>query len=55
MLRRLVPPLLYVDHVERRVVDLFNTACEQYLEGIVAKLANRPVMSPNRPPATSRM
>ena len=41
ILKRLVrPPLLYVDHIEGRGVDLFKAACEQDLEGIVAKLAN---------------
>jgi bifunctional non-homologous end joining protein LigD len=34
------PPILYVDHIESRGVDLFNAACERDLEGIVAKLAN---------------
>jgi bifunctional non-homologous end joining protein LigD len=33
------PPLLYVGHVEARGVDLFQAACAQDLEGIVAKLA----------------
>jgi len=41
LLKRLVkPPLLYVNHVEHAGVVLFNVACEQNLEGIVAKLAN---------------
>ena len=41
MLGSLVPPpLLFVDHIEARGVDLFNAACGQDLEGIVAKLAN---------------
>ena len=40
-LRQLVrPPLLFVDHIEARGVDLFKAACEQDLEGIVAKFAN---------------
>ena len=34
------PPLLFVDHVESRGVDLFRAACDRDLEGIVAKLAN---------------
>ena len=34
------PPLLYVDHIEARGVDLFKSACRLDLEGIVAKLAN---------------
>jgi ATP-dependent DNA ligase len=41
MLRKLArPPILYVDHIECGGVDLFNTACRQHLEGIVAKLAD---------------
>jgi bifunctional non-homologous end joining protein LigD len=41
ILKRLVrPPLLYVDHMHRRGVDLFNAACGEDLEGVVAKLAN---------------
>src|SRR5579859_6116215 len=41
MLKRVIrPPLLCVDHIEGRGLDLFNAACEQDLEGIVAKLAN---------------
>lgn len=41
ILQKLVrPPLLYVDHVAARGVDLFNAASEQDLEGIVAKLSN---------------
>jgi len=40
LLRDLVqPPMLYVDHVEARGVDLFHSACAMDLEGIVAKLA----------------
>jgi len=33
------PPVLYVDHIPRRGVDLFRAVCDQDLEGIVAKLA----------------
>ena len=41
LLRKLTRwPLLYVDHVAHSGVDLFNAACKQDLEGIVAKLAN---------------
>src|SRR5690348_12861421 len=44
MLRELLPPqpcpVLYVDHIGGRGVDLYRAACEQDLEGIVAKLAN---------------
>ena len=43
LLRRFIPPqpapVLYVDHVAGRGVDLFRAVCEQDLEGIVAKLA----------------
>ena len=40
MLRRLVKsPLLYVNHIAGRGVDLFKVAREQALEGIVAELA----------------
>ena len=40
LLRRLVrPPVLYSDHFEARGVDLFKAACDNDLEGIVAKLA----------------
>ena len=43
-LRRLVAPhcrwLLYLSHVEGAGVDLFRLACEQDLEGIVAKPAH---------------
>ena len=41
LLKRLVrPPLLYVDHVAGRGMDLFQAACASDLEGVVAKLAN---------------
>jgi bifunctional non-homologous end joining protein LigD len=44
LLREIVPPqpspLLYLDHVASYGVDLFRAACEQDLEGIVAKLAS---------------
>jgi len=30
-------PLLYVDHIDGRGVDLFREVCRQDLEGIVAK------------------
>jgi bifunctional non-homologous end joining protein LigD len=41
MLWKLVrPPVLYVDHVVARGVDLFRAVCEQDLEGIVAKLSS---------------
>jgi bifunctional non-homologous end joining protein LigD len=41
LLRGLVrPPLLYVDHVEAVGIALFHAACEQDLEGVVAKLAS---------------
>ena len=33
-------PILYVDHIECCGVDLFEAACSQDLEGIVAKLAS---------------
>jgi bifunctional non-homologous end joining protein LigD len=40
-LRKLIPnrvsPLLYVDHIEERGEDLFQLACREDLEGIVAK------------------
>jgi bifunctional non-homologous end joining protein LigD len=40
-LRKLIPknasPLLYVDHIEKRGEDLFQLACREDLEGIVAK------------------
>ena len=40
MLKRLIrPPVLYVDHIEGRGVDLFEATCGGDLEGIVAKLA----------------
>jgi ATP-dependent DNA ligase len=39
--RKLIPkkasPLLYMDHIEERGVDLFRLACRKDLEGIVAK------------------
>src|SRR5215831_11448172 len=39
-LKRLIrPPVLYVDHIERRGMDLFEATCGRDLEGIVAKLA----------------
>ena len=31
--------LLYLDHIERRGCDLFRTACDRDIEGIVAKWA----------------
>jgi|SRR6516225_1929059 ATP-dependent DNA ligase len=34
------PPILYVDHIESSGLDLFEAACSQDLEGIVAKLAS---------------
>jgi bifunctional non-homologous end joining protein LigD len=44
LLRRIVPrdlsPVLYVDHVEGRGVDLFQAVCEADMEGIVAKRAS---------------
>ena len=44
MLRSLVPagacPVLYVDHLAERGVDLFQAVCEQDMEGIVAKRAD---------------
>ena len=33
-------PVLYADHIEARGLDLFEAACSQDLEGIVAKLAS---------------
>ena len=40
LLKRLVrEPLLYVDHVAGRGVELFDEACSHDLEGVVAKLA----------------
>src|ERR1700738_1129879 len=33
-------PLLYVDHIDQRGEDLFELACREDLEGIVAKLRN---------------
>jgi bifunctional non-homologous end joining protein LigD len=40
MLKRLIrPPVLYVDHIEGRGVDLFEATCGRDMEGIVAKLA----------------
>jgi len=48
ILRQLVrEPILYVDHLEGRGVDLFAAACDQDLEGIVAKLANG-IYAPDR-------
>jgi len=45
-LRALVPPrgerLLYCDHIERQGEELFRLACENDLEGIVAKPKNSP-------------
>jgi bifunctional non-homologous end joining protein LigD len=42
-LRRLIPPqpspALFVDHVAGSGIDLFEAACANDLEGIVAKLA----------------
>jgi ATP-dependent DNA ligase len=39
-LQRLIrPAVLYVDHIQRRGVDLFAATCGRDLEGIVAKLA----------------
>jgi bifunctional non-homologous end joining protein LigD len=44
LLRRIVPPqpspVLYVNHIAGRGVDLFRAVCEQDEEGIVAKLAS---------------
>src|SRR5262249_9024908 len=46
ILRRLMPRidsgLLYVDHLAARGCDLFRTACERDLEGIVAKWSRGP-------------
>jgi bifunctional non-homologous end joining protein LigD len=40
MLKRLIRrPVLYVDHFEACGIDLFKAACDNDLEGIVAKLA----------------
>jgi bifunctional non-homologous end joining protein LigD len=40
LLRELVrPPVLYADHIEARGMDLFKAACDNDLEGVVAKLA----------------
>src|SRR5262249_17985691 len=40
LLRGLVsPPVLYVDNFEARGMDLFQAACGNDLEGVVAKLA----------------
>jgi bifunctional non-homologous end joining protein LigD len=45
-LRELIPnrlsPLLYVDHIEERGEDLFQLACREDLEGIVAKRKDGP-------------
>jgi bifunctional non-homologous end joining protein LigD len=39
-LKRLIrPPVLYVDHFEAQGMGLFNAACDNDLEGTVAKLA----------------
>ena len=42
LLHEIVPPqpsvLLYASHIDRNGVDFFRLACEQDLEGIVAKL-----------------
>ena len=37
--RVICPPVLYVDHFEAHGMDLFKAACDNDLEGIVAKLA----------------
>jgi hypothetical protein len=41
ILCRIIPPqpshVVYVDHIERRGIDLFSFVCESDLEGIVAK------------------
>ena len=43
-LRKLIPPqpspVLYVNHIVGKGVDLFRATCEQDLAGIVAKLAS---------------
>jgi bifunctional non-homologous end joining protein LigD len=45
-LRKLIPnrlsSLLYVDHIEERGQDLFQLACREDLEGIVAKRKDGP-------------
>ena len=41
MLKRLIrPPVLYVDHIAGRGVELFEATCGRDMEGIVAKLAD---------------
>ena len=44
ILRSLVPEqspsVLYADHIERNGVDFYRLACQQDLEGVVAKLAH---------------
>jgi bifunctional non-homologous end joining protein LigD len=50
MLRKLVrPPVLYVDHVAGRGVDLFRAVCEQDLEGIVSKSSPADVTNRTQP------
>ena len=41
MLKRLIrPPVLYVDHIAGRGVELFEATCGRDMEGIVAVLAD---------------
>ena len=47
MLKRLIRrPVLFVDHIEDHGMHLFNAACDNDLEGIVAKLATGRYESP---------
>ena len=51
-LRRIMPwvesRLRYLDHIERRGVDLFKVACERDLEGVVGKWADGSYLSDPR-------
>jgi hypothetical protein len=35
-----IPSLLYAEHIEQNGIEFFRLACEQNLEGVVAKLSN---------------
>ena len=48
ILPRIETRLLYLDHIEHRVRDLFRVACERDLEGIVARWAHGPYQTDGR-------
>jgi bifunctional non-homologous end joining protein LigD len=50
LLRRRSPWLVYVDHVMEHGRTLFQLACREHLEGIVAKRADNPYPSANTKP-----